>query len=35
MEALRSIVDKYVDDVSGNANRLIYSIPIPKGRVLP
>lgn len=32
MEALRSIVDKYVDNASGYANRLIYSIPIPKGK---
>lgn len=24
--------DKYVDDASGYANRLIYSIPIPKGK---
>lgn len=32
MEALRNIVDKYIDDASGYANRLIYSIPIPKGK---
>lgn len=32
MEALKSIVDKYADDASGYANKLIYSIPIPKGK---
>ena len=32
MEALKSIVDKYTDDASGYANKLIYSIPIPQGK---